>query len=148
MSYDYKDIPADCPYEEFWIVRNDGTISLSKAYKVADAFPDLDDRNKYDYLGLLGIDVDRENPWYMVPDGPYRTTRRYVYDSPAAAALVALERYNKTADSQDAILESIRAALPPRCPRNTPGCDRTDCSGAAGKACYGPNAPQHMDMGR
>lgn len=33
------------------------------------------------------------------------------------------------------------------CPRGTPGCKYSDCSGMPGKACYGPAAPQHMDMG-
>lgn len=33
------------------------------------------------------------------------------------------------------------------CPRGTPGCNKTDCSPALGHSCYGPNAPQHIDMG-
>lgn len=35
-----------------------------------------------------------------------------------------------------------------KCPRGTPGCKYADCSDARGKSCYGPNAPQHVDMGR
>lgn len=33
------------------------------------------------------------------------------------------------------------------CPRSTPGCKYADCSPAAGRACYGPDAPRHQDMG-
>lgn len=33
------------------------------------------------------------------------------------------------------------------CPRRTPGCKYADCSHLPGRSCYGPNAPQHVDMG-
>ena len=43
------------------------------------------------------------------------------------------------------------AKRPPRiegaCPRNTPGCKYADCSSLEGRSCYGPCAPEHMDMG-
>lgn len=47
--------------------------------------------------------------------------------------------------------EGLRAKFRERpkgdCPRGTPGCIYSDCSGTWGKSCYGPNAPRHIDMG-
>jgi hypothetical protein len=47
--------------------------------------------------------------------------------------------------------ERILAGYVPRrpigdCPIHTPGCKYADCSSEPGKSCYGPNAPQHVDM--
>jgi hypothetical protein len=115
MAYGYEDIPADCPFEWFWIVAADGTVKRAKGYKVADAFPDLGPAEKFDYSrepwkdGVPMYDFSR--PWYLIPDGPYRSTRPYIYDTPAQAALVALDRHRKVMERQEAVLESVEAAL-------------------------------------
>jgi hypothetical protein len=102
------------PYEEFWVVRNDGHVIFAKAYKVEDILPNAVDSEKWEWAGFdenIKSQYDRNNPRYIVPDADYTTSRGFMYDNPYEAALVALDRWEREQDRQDARMASIRAAL-------------------------------------
>lgn len=95
---------------------------------------------------------------------PADSANRIPFESPGVAAVHEQVKpdVNYYRDSQDEFriggpggpLVSVYTTLEnePRvrigglCPLGTPGCKYSDCGPQAGRSCYGPNAPRHIDM--